>query len=88
MDLGTMMDSVSGYEKLWTMFEFKADGTGSEAWSHRVVNSAGDAVEFRATNWTHIAVDGEVTGGSTHKDLKKFLLSQCTREELLDFLTA
>ena len=88
MDLGTMMDSISGYEKLWAMFEFKHDGTGSEAWSHRVVNSAGDVVEFRATNWKHVTANSEVTVGSTHKDLKKFLLSQCTREELLDFLAA
>ena len=86
MDIGAMLDNVAGYHEVFDRFEFTANGTGNRPWSHRYVNSQGDAIEFNANGWD-LYQGGMCYTGKNYQELKAKLLESFTKEELIKMLT-
>ena len=87
MDVGTMLNSVIDYQKVFTQFGYKHSGTGTPAWSHRASHDNGSFIDYRASDWTYTGPRGNHTGRNT-QDLKEFLLEALSREDLIKMLLA
>ena len=89
MDLGTILDGIQDYNKVFAQFGYvHTKLTGSSPWSMRVTHADGSAIEFRATDWVYKGprVGVTVIAGRNAKDLRAFLLEGKTREELMQML--
>lgn len=87
ISLGDIMDDIDGYNRLFEQFGYKAAGTGTRAWSHRYEHPCGDVVEFNAQGWD-LFKGGLSHTGRNYRDLKAMLLASCTKEQLIEMLTA
>jgi len=84
--LDDVFGKIAAYDKIQKDFSFSAAGTGDRAWSHKFVNPAGELLNVRSTDWALYHTDGEVLAeGTKPADLKRFLLSRLSHEELLEY---
>ena len=85
MDLGDMMDKIKNYDNVLTMFEFEHQGPGDKPWSIKHENKKGQVVEVRNSEWT-IYENGKEIVGESPNELKRHLLKQLSKEELIDLV--
>jgi hypothetical protein len=81
------MDGIVAYANLFKQFGYVSGGSGTTAWSHRVTKTDGSTIEYRGTDWSYTGPRGSHTGRNA-TDLKAFLLSDLSREELVKLLMA
>jgi hypothetical protein len=87
INLADIMDSITGYDKTFEQFGYKAAGDGTRPWSKRYEHACGNVVEFNAQGWD-LFKDGLAFSGHNHNDLKANLLADCSKEQLIEMLTA
>lgn len=80
-----MMDKITGYDEVLTMFEFKHKGSGNKSWSIQHENKKGQIVEIRDSEWTLYENDEKVIGKSPD-ELKRQLLKQLSKDELINLI--
>jgi len=85
MDLGTIVDKIVEYNEVLTMFEFKQKGNGKIPWSVKHENKKGQIVEVRGSEWTLYENDEKVIGKSPD-ELKRHLLKQLSKDELIELI--
>jgi len=85
MDLGTMVDKIKGYDEVLTMFEFEHKGSGDKPWSIKHENKKGQIVEVRNSEWT-LYENGKETVGKNPNGLKRHLLKQLSKDELISLI--
>ena len=84
--LNDVFNKIEAYERIQKAFGFKAAGTGVRSWSHQFINAAGEVLNVRGSDWVlYHPEDNVLAEGTTPAELKKFLLSRMTRDELLAF---
>jgi len=85
MDLGDMVDKIKGYDEVLTMFEFEHKGAGDKPWSIKHKNKKGQIVEVRNSEWT-LYENGKETVGKNPNGLKRHLLKQLSKDELISLI--
>ena len=85
MDLGSMVDKMKNYDEVLTMFEFEHQGPGTKPWSIKHENKKGQIIEVRNSEWTLYENGKETTGKGPNK-LKKYLLKQLSKDELINLI--
>lgn len=84
-DLADMIDKIQGYDEVLTMFEFKRKGSGTSPFSIKHENKKGQIVEVRNSEWT-IYEGKKIVNGTSPDSLKRHLLKQLSKDELIDLI--
>jgi hypothetical protein len=84
--LDDMFNKISAYERIQKDFGFVPAGTGVRSWSHKFINEAGEVLNVRGSDWVlYHPEDDVIAEGTVPAELKKFLLSRLSHEDLLEF---
>ena len=84
--LDDMFGKISAYERIQKDFGFVPAGTGVRSWSHKFINAAGEVLNVRGSDWVlYHPEDDVIAEGTAPAELKKFLLSRLSHEDLLEF---
>lgn len=86
ISLGSIMDSIQGYRRIFEQFSYKETGTGTRPWSARYEDAHGNVIDFNSHGWD-LFMGENFYSGRNHKELKAKLLSDCTKEQLIKMLT-
>lgn len=71
-DLGTMMDSIQGYQDTLKKHSFQHTGSGTKPWSNR--HSKDNLhVDVRYTEWTMYCGEEEIASGRNHSELNDYI---------------
>ncbi len=85
MNLEDVADNIKRYDDVLTMFEFKEKGDGIKPWSIRHENKKGQVIEVRMSDWTLYEKEKE-TVGKNPNGLKRYLLKQLSKDELINLI--
>jgi len=85
VSVGDMLDKIVGYDKILKQFNFEKNGTGKKSWSHSHKDSNGVVIDIRNSEWT-MYKNGEEIVGNIPDELHKLLLSDLSKEQLIELL--
>ena len=81
--LGDMLDKIVGYVDILKDFGFKDNGTGTKPWSISHINDDGVIIDTRNSEWT-MYKNGKEIVGKTPEELHRLLLSDLSKEDLIE----
>lgn len=85
-NLSDMLDKIDSYRAIAKSFNFQSDGSGKTPWSIKYLAPNNEVVNLRNSDWVLFSSEDTVIAeGKTPSELKKFLLSRMSHEELLEF---
>ena len=86
--LEDMVNKIDGYHKICNNFGFSPAGSGSRVWSVKYISSAGEVLNVRNSDWVLFDSNSSmnmVAEGKAPIELKKFLLSRLSYEDLIEY---